>query len=331
MLQSSSTPHTRNRRTSIPYSKPSINHSVSGRFPARWTDLRPTAMGLDALPAWFLHLGAPFFTEPLTAAFNKSILTSTIPKQWRTASIVPIPKILSPLTPQDYRPISITPVLFRLLERLVVRQYIYPTFRKPSHLNFHDQYAFRPSGSTTAALVSLLQCITRMLETNAFVVMYALDFSKAFDTVRHMTLMNKVASLPIPDFIHNRIYYFLADRGHSTRHKSVTSTKADINASVIQGSALGPALYIINAADLKPLHEQNALFKYADDTYLLVPAESIKSAASELMNIETWAANNNLRLNKAKSAEIVFIDPNKAAKYSNFASLHARNTAHWKY
>ena len=54
--------------------------------------LRPTAMGLDALPAWFLRLGAPFFTEPLTAAFNKSILISTIPKQWRTASIVPIPK-----------------------------------------------------------------------------------------------------------------------------------------------------------------------------------------------------------------------------------------------
>ena len=138
------------------------------------------------------------------------------------------------------------------LERLVVRQYIYshsPKAKSPSIS--HDQYKLSDQvRSTTAALVSLLQCITRMLETNAFVVMYALDFSKAFDTVRHKTLMNKVASLPIPDFIHNWILNFLADRGHSTRHKGVTSTMADINASVIQGSALGPALYIINTVDL---------------------------------------------------------------------------------
>ena len=139
----------------------------------------------------------------------------------------------SPLTPQDYRPISITPVLSRLLERLVVRQYIYPTLRKPSHLIFHDQYAFRPSGSTTAALVSLLQCIIRMLETNAFVVMYALDFSKAFDTVRHKTLMDKIAAIPIPNFIYNWILNFLTDRAHSTRHKGVTSTNTQINSSVI--------------------------------------------------------------------------------------------------
>ena len=153
-----------------------------------------------------------------------------------------------------------------------------------------------------------------MLETNDFVALYALDFSKAFDSIRHKTLIEKLAELAIPDFIHNWIVDFLSGRAHSTRHNGVTSASATINASVIQGSAIGPVVYIVNAADLKPLSDSNKMFKYADDTYLLVPAKSIDTAAQELANIEEWAMKNNLRLNKAKSAEVIFTDPNRKSR-----------------
>ena len=86
----------------------------------------------------------------------------------------------------DYRPISITSVLSRILERIVVKDFLYPApITPPAPLSFSDQYAFRPTGSTTAALIGILHSNTCLLSSNPFVIVFALDLSKAFDTVRH--------------------------------------------------------------------------------------------------------------------------------------------------
>jgi len=115
--------------------------------------LHPTATGLDELPAWFIKLAAPVFCKPITRLFNCSITMSAVPSQCKAAYIRPVPKVSVPLSHSDYRPISITPVLSRVMEKLVVRHFLYPTFSAPpSTLNFSDQFAFRPTGSTTAAL-----------------------------------------------------------------------------------------------------------------------------------------------------------------------------------
>ena len=76
-----------------------------------------TATGMDLLPAWFLRLRAPVFNGPLAGLLNKSIATSTVPKQWKLASITPVLKITSPQKHVVFRPISITPVLSRTFER----------------------------------------------------------------------------------------------------------------------------------------------------------------------------------------------------------------------
>ena len=119
-----------------------------------------------------------------------------------------------------------------------------------------------------AALITMLQTITLLLETNPYVMVYALDFSKAFDTVRHATLFQKLATLRLPDEVFNWMADFFSDHSHCTKFGGETSTFADINASVIQGSALGPASYLVNAADLHPVHNGNVLVKFADDTFL---------------------------------------------------------------
>ena len=90
-----------------------------------------------------------------------------------------------------------------------------------------------------------------------------------------------------------------------------TSAFADINASVIQGSALGPASYLVNAADLRPVHDGNAMVKFADDTYLIIPADKHHTAEAELKNVESWAEANNLRLNQSKTVQIIFYNPDK--------------------
>ena len=85
-----------------------------------------------------------------------------------------------------------------------MKHYFYPAILSPPPtLSFADQFAFRPGGSTTAALIALLRSITTMLRTNPYVVVITLDFSKAFDTVRHSTFAEKLASLDMPDCVYN--------------------------------------------------------------------------------------------------------------------------------
>ena len=98
--------------------------------------------------------------------------------------------LTKPMQPKDYRPISVTPVLSWTLERHVVRSYIYPALQQPPlGLNFTDQFAFRPTGSTVAAVIALIHTVLKKLSTNHYVHVFTLDFSKAFDTVRHAAVM----------------------------------------------------------------------------------------------------------------------------------------------
>jgi len=151
--------------------------------------LRPTATGLDRIPAWFLRLGAAVFCKPLAYLFNQSIAASFVPLQWKQAITSPIAKS-PPKGCSDFRPISVTPVLTRVMERLIIRQFLYPALLVPScNLTFSDQYTFCPTGSTTVALVQLFHTVTELLSDHPYVVVIALDFSKAFDMVRHVTVL----------------------------------------------------------------------------------------------------------------------------------------------
>ena len=114
-----------------------------------------------------------------------------------------------PTVASDYRPISVTPVLSRLVERRIVTRYIYPALNiPPTGLNFANQYAFRPTGSTTAALVAIFHTVCTMLSSNQYVRVFVLDFSKAFDSIRHNQLFAKLSALSIPDEIYNWITLF---------------------------------------------------------------------------------------------------------------------------
>jgi len=114
--------------------------------------------------------------------------------------------------------------------------------------------------------------------------------------------------------VYNWIRNFYDHRCHCTRFGGELSDILNIFASVIQGSALGPASYVDNTGDLRPVTIGNEIIKYADDTYLIVPAENTSSCQPELDNISHWASDNNLRLNQNKTF-----------------SAHVVTVAHWPY
>lgn len=291
--------------------------------------LRPTATGLDNLPAWFLRLAAPIFCKPISQLFNNSLAASTVPSQWKRAWIKPVPKVPTPSQHVDFRPISITPVLTRMMEKSVVRQFVYPAFSNPpATLSFEDQYAYRPTGSTTAAIISILHQVTNLLLSHDYVILISLDFSKAFDTVRHRTLLDKMAEIDIPDYVYNWMVHFFQGHAHQTKFNGVESEFARISASIMQGSAIGPASYVVNASDLRAIRNGNELRKYADDTYLIVPAANVTTRSLELQHIQNWAAANNLRLNLTKSREIVFVDKRRHAKSPDVVEIPSLERVH---
>jgi len=99
-----------------------------------------------------------------------------------------------------------------------------------------------------------------MLNNNDYVHVFAFDFSKAFDTVRHTSLTNKLVQLAIRDSVYNWLLDFFRDHAHCTKFAGTISAFANIYASVNQGSAIGPASYIVTAADLHPIHTINQIF-----------------------------------------------------------------------
>ena len=248
----------------------------------------------------------PFVSKPIAHLFNHSIASSYVPKHWKSSIIMPAPKSSHPGKCEDFRPISVTSILCRTLEKIIIRRYLHPVLVHPDFKHFfRDQFAFRPTGSTTAALINLLHKISVLLEKHEFVHLIGLDFAKAFDSVRHSSLINKIARFPIPNNIHNWLVEYLDSRHHCTKYNNEISTILKINAR----SLIGPIAYVLNTSDLRALHPENDLNKYADDTYLIVLSSNSHTVAQELEHVSEWAAENNLKLNSSKSVEMIIHRP----------------------
>ena len=125
------------------------------------------------------------------------------------------------------------------MEKELVRSFLYPILLSPEYSHsFGDQFAFRPTGSITSALAYLFHQITNLLQHTEYVHLIALDFTKAFDTVRHYTLISKICTYAVPDCFHNWLHDYLSSRTHQTTISENKSTFLPINASIIQGLSL---------------------------------------------------------------------------------------------
>ena len=158
-------------------------------------------------------------------------------------------------------------------------------------------------------VLMFLHKASALLQDHDYVHLISLDFSKAFDMVRHSTLVLKLADLPLPPYIHNWIVEWLNNRQHCTKFQGKLSSRLVINASIIQGSGIGPVAFIIDASDLHACHDGNIFSKYADDMHVLVPPYNSHTIPHELEKIQEWAGNNNLKLNVSKSTEMILYKP----------------------
>ena len=263
-----------------------------------------TASGPDGLPYWLWRDFSPLLAPVVTMVFNLSLKQQTVPMIWKRANITPIAKE-SPLTCcSQLRPISLTNIIMRIFEKLVIKQEMSKAL-KPVIKS--DQFAYKEGCSTIMALIKCQHHWLKWLDgNNDFVRVLSFDFSKAFDSVPHDIVGEKMRATNINPFIINWTISFLRNRQQRVVCGGETTGYLDINRGVPQGTVLGPALFSLMVNDICLVNSNNLMVKYADDITVSSPVnDGNDDAHLEVESMRKWADSNRMTLNLSKTWEML--------------------------
>ena len=201
------------------------------------------AIGVDKISGKLLRMTACGISWSLTSLFNSSLKCGDLPSEWKAALVTLVPKNGSSELVGNFRPISVLPVVVKVLERLVHRQ-LY-TYLQENSLLHPTQFEFRPGHSTQDVLVSLVDEWREALDNDELVGAIFMDLSKAFDMVDHAILLQKLAKYGVNGAEMRWFLGYLRDRKQRVRVDAAELEWAEIQRGVPQGSILGPLLFIL--------------------------------------------------------------------------------------
>ncbi len=175
------------------------------------SQLQDSAAGPDGLPAVFYKRLAYWLAVPLSIIYQQSLHQQRIPDEWRMAKVIPLYKGKGDRTDSaSYRPISLTAIACKVLERLVVDQL--RLFLTDNTLLCSQQHGFLPKRSTTTNLLQCDSIIAQHFNNGSGCDIILLDFAKAFDKVSHAILLSKLSLFGIEGGLHNWVADFLRER-----------------------------------------------------------------------------------------------------------------------
>ena len=225
------------------------------------------------------------------------------PDLWKTARVCPIPKVTNASEPKDFRPISVLPILSKIFEKIILQQL--SKFIEEEAIYKSTQAGFRKGHSTVTLLLKLKDDIIKASKRGEITLAVFADYSKAFDTVHHETLLKKLHYLNFSKSTIHTIHSYLTNRTQYVQIDDKKSTQSNINYGVPQGSILGPILFNIYVTDLTSNTSTNCL-QYADDTNLYSHckpkdiASCCKEMEKNIKQITSWSRDNNLIFNPEK-------------------------------
>ena len=246
------------------------------------------SVGPDNIHPMLLRRLANELKEPLTAILQKSLNEGQLPDDWRNAIISPIHKKGSKVIASNYRPISLTSIVCKILESFVKEAVI--KFLTEEKLISSKQYGFMEGRSTTTQLLYFMDKCADVISRGDVVDTVYFDFAKAFDTVPHLRLTEKMRCYGLIGQIGTWIKAFITNRCQTVRVNSDYSSPAHVLSGVPQGSVLGPTLFLMYINDL-PENIKSELLLFADDAKLMAPVRCFQDALSlqnDIDELEKW-------------------------------------------
>ncbi len=269
--------------------------------------LQPKAScGFDLLSNKMLKKEKLQFTKLTLTLINETIINGTFPEVLKTAKVIPIFKKGDKQNLNNYRPISLLPVLSKIVEKIMNKQI---TDKLDEYkLIDENQYGFRTEHSTEDAVVKFIDYIERAKVKNKYVASIHIDVSKAFDSCNHDILKAKLKRIGLNQKSMQLMSSYMKNRLQEVWIDDTCGGKFAINIGVGQGTVLGPTLFKIYIMDM---HKATSLFslRFADDSNLIGHGknreETEEKINTELEKLYRWFCRNKLTLHPDKSRVIV--------------------------
>ncbi|EFO87561.1 hypothetical protein CRE_05388 [Caenorhabditis remanei] len=262
----------------------------------------------DNIPAIFLKKACTSLALPLSIIFRESYRVGRFPSLWKTAIVLPLHKKGSRSDPSNYRPISLTSNICKVMEKTVRKHVV-------DHLTEFEliskrQFGFRNRRSTVSQLLvyqnKLISNMLNGLDTHSIYI----DFQRAFDTVPITKLIHKLQSFGISNKLIKWIDSCISNRKFQVMVNGTLSTERPVLSGVPQGSVLGPTLFLLYINCIGTEFISNHLL-FADDLKIYSPCN--KSIDTDLRTLEKWCDTWKMKVAPIKCEHIIFSHKNKPA------------------
>ena len=275
------------------------------------------AHGLYSCPIRLLKCSRHIISKPIANIVNQSVCMGIFPSKLKHAKIIPIYKDGNEDESSNYRPISILSIFNRLFEKVMYNRL--KSFLNKYNVLYESQYGFCELRSTDHAILDIVNKIQSYMDKGMFSCGVFIDLQKAFDTVDHAILLQKLFHYGARGIVNDWFSSYLINRVQTTQIGSLVSEKQNTLCGVPQRSVLGPLLFLIYVNDIYKASNKLEFFLFADDTNLLYANKNLRSLETvmndELLKIVDWLTANKLSLNVKKTNYIIFHPYQKRLNY----------------
>ena len=265
-----------------------------------------SSFGPDGISSFFLKIASDVVSFPLSIFFNLFIEQGCFPESLKLSKVIPMFKSGAKCDLSNYRPISLLSVISKMFEKLI-------SIRVMSFIEKHSilsptQYGFRPESSTEFAILDIVSSCYENINEKLFTGLIMIDLKKAFDSVTHSILLQKLEHYGFRGNVFNLFSSYLSNRQQYVSVNNVNSSTQYIKYGVPQGSVLGPLLFLLYINDLENSCNSTPRL-FADDTCVIAkgtsPAQLELQLNHELNQIAAWINANNLTINPSKTYALI--------------------------